>query len=141
MFDIGKPQRTMQKIQVHTEIDIKSFVAQLGDKELKAFLQEISALLARRNVPNRKAREAALLLQLNEECALPREHWEHFHALTAKKEEGALSSSEQAALLELSKAEERLRLQRIQILGELAQLRGITLLEAAEELGITDVAP
>lgn len=131
----------MQKIQVHTEIDIKAFVAQLGDKELKAFLQEISALLTRRNVPNRKAREAELLLQLNEECTLPREHWEQFHALTAKQEEGVLSSSEQAALLELSKAEERLRLQRIQILGELAQLRGITLLEVAEELGIADVEP
>lgn len=138
-FKVCKLQSKMQKIQVHTEIDIKAFVAQLGDKELKAFLREISALLAQRSVPDREAREAALLLKLNEDCALSQEHWEQFHTLTAKQEEGALSPSEQAAFLALSKAEERARLQRIQILGELAQLRGRTLHEVAEELGITDV--
>jgi len=126
----------MQKVQFHTEIDIKSFLAQLENSELEAFLRETSAILAQRKAGDKKALEAALLQRLNEECALPQEHINSFKALNRKKESGKLTTSEKEELLLLIKQEERLRLRRIHILGELAELRGISLQDMATELGI-----
>jgi DNA-binding MarR family transcriptional regulator len=127
---------TMQKVQVQAEIDIKSFLAQLGNSELEAFLREVSALLAQRKAKDKAALEAALLLRLNEECELPPAHWARFEVLSDKREAEALTPSEQDELLSLIKAEEQLRLRRIQVLGELAQLRGTSLPELAEALGL-----
>ena len=131
----------MQKVQVHAEIDIKTLLAQLGNSELEAFLREVSALLAQRKVKDKAALEAVLLLRLNEECALPSAHWTRFEALSGKREAEELTPLEQDELLALIKEEERLRLRRIQILGELAQLRGISLPELAEELGLIRTTP
>jgi hypothetical protein len=126
----------MQKVQVQAEIDVKSFLSQLGTKELEEFLRETAALLTRRKVGDKKAKEAVLLRQLNEECALPEAHWLRFHVLDSKRQAGGLTPKESEELFRLIKEEEQLRLRRILILGELAQLRGIPLPEIAAELGI-----
>lgn len=126
----------MQKVQVKAEVDLKSFLSQLGNQELEAFMREIRSLLSRRKAKDSHAKEKALLLRLNEECSLPESHWERFHFLNEKKEVNSLSPSEWEEWFQLVQAEEKLRLLRIQILGELAQLRGITLPEMAAELGI-----
>jgi hypothetical protein len=126
----------MQKVQFHAEIDIKSFLSQLENSELEEFLRETSAILAQRKAGDKNAVETALLQRLNEECALPMEQIKSFKALNRKKENGKLTPSENEELLLLIRQEERLRLKRIQILGELAQLRGTSLHEMAKELGI-----
>jgi hypothetical protein len=126
----------MQKVQVNAEIDIKSFLSQLEDNELEEFMREISALLVRRRTEDKKTKELALLRRLNEECALPEAHWLRFESLSNKREAEELTPAEREELLQLIKEEEQLRLRRIQILGELAQLKGISLSRIAEELGV-----
>lgn len=126
----------MQNVQVQAEIDAKSFLSQFGTRELEEFLREIPGLLARRNVVDKKAKETALLRRLNEECALPEKHWLRFNALREKKEDTELTLRESKEFFRLIKEERQLQLKRILILGELAQLRGVTLDEIADELGI-----
>lgn len=126
----------MQKVQVHADIEVKSFLSQLENDELELFMREIKALLARRSTNDQKARELELLRRLNEECALPDAHWLRFEHLSNKRDAGTLNEKEKAELLDLIKEEEKLRLLRIQILGELAQLRGLSLPQITEELGI-----
>lgn len=128
--------RLMQKVQVQAEIDVKSFLSQLGTSELEDFLRETAALLKRRKVGDKKAKEAALLRRLNEECALPEAHWQRFRSLDVKRQSSELTAHESKELFQLIKEEEQLRLKRIQILGELAQIKGISLPEIAKELGI-----
>ncbi len=126
----------MQKVQVHADIEVKSFLSQLENDELELFMKEIKALLALRGTKDKKAKELELLHRLNEECTLPDAHWLRFEHLCKKRDAGTLNEEEKFELLDLIKEEEQLRLLRIQILGELAQLRGISLPQIAEELGI-----
>ena len=126
----------MQKVQVQAEVDLKAMLSQLGTQELETFLREIKGMLTRRKSKDANAKEKALLLRLNEECVLPEAQWQRFHALSEKKNAGSLSPIEWEEWFQLIQAEEKLRLLRIQVLGELAQLRGLSLPEIAAQLGI-----
>ncbi len=126
----------MQKVQVQAEIDLKSILSKLGTQELEEFLREIKGTLTRRRTKDVKSKEKALLQRLNEECALPEAHWLQFRALSDKMKTSELSTAEQEAWFQLVKEEEKMRLHRINILGELAQLRGVTLPVIAAQLGI-----
>jgi hypothetical protein len=126
----------MQKVQVQAEIDIKAFLAQLGNSELEEFLREITSLLAQRKAGDKNTRESVLLFRLNQECALHPSHWRRFEALVHKRDAEGLTSQESEELLQLIKEEEQLRLRRIEILGELAQLKGVPLAQLADELGL-----
>jgi 6-phosphogluconate dehydrogenase len=126
----------MAKVQILTEIEIQKLLSQLKTSQLESFLREISALLARRKTKDKKALEARLLQQLNEECVLSEEHWQEFTALKAKREAIKISDAELTRLGQLIREEEKLRLKRIQILGELSQLRGTSLPQLTQELGI-----
>lgn len=99
-------------------------------------MREIKGLLTRRRTKDTKAKEKALLQRLNEECALPEAHWQQFRLLNEKMQAGDLTPTEKAAFFQLVKEEEKMRLLRIKLLGELAQLRGVSLPEIAEQLGI-----
>lgn len=126
----------MQKVQVQAEVDLKSMLSQLGTQELEAFQREIKGLLTRRRAKDAKSKEKALLQRLNEECALPESHWVQFRQLSEKMESSDLAPAEQDAWYKLVKEEEIMRLHRIKLLGELAQLRGVSLLEITVQLGI-----
>ena len=126
----------MQKVQVQAEVDLKSMLSQLGTQELEEFLREIKGLLTRRRTKDAKAKEKALLQRLNEECALPEAHWLQFRVLSEKMQAGDLAPAEREAWFQLVKEEERMRLYRIKLLGELAQLRGVSLPEITAQLGI-----
>jgi hypothetical protein len=84
----------MAKVQILTEIEIQKLLSQLKTSQLESFLREISALLARRKTKDKKALEARLLQQLNEECVLSEEHWQEFTALKAKREAIKISDAE-----------------------------------------------
>ncbi len=127
----------MQKIQVQTEIDIKSLLSQLHTSELEDILRETSATLARRKSNNKKSEISKLLRTLNEDCTLPAGHLEKLRSLIEKRGSGNLSLQEQKELNTLIKEEETLRLKRIKILGKLAQIKGISLQDLTEQLGIT----
>lgn len=126
----------MQKVQVQAEVDLKSMLSQLGTQELEAFLREVKGLLIRRQTKDVKAKEKALLQRLNEECALPEAHWQQYYFLSEKIQALVATPAEQETFLRLVKEEESVRLLRIKLLGELAQLRGVSLPEMAAVLGI-----
>jgi hypothetical protein len=117
----------MAKVQIQTEIEIRKLLTQLKTSQLESFLHEISALITRRKAKDKKAHEGRLLQQLNEECVLSEQHWQEFVVLKAKREATDISDPELTRLGQLIQEEEQLRLKRIQILGELSQLRDISL--------------
>lgn len=126
----------MDKVQIHTEIDVQKLLSQFKTSQLEAFLREISALIRRRKTTDKQALEATLLQRLNEECVLSPEHWAEFNQLIQKRESKHISDQELVRLELLIQEEERLRLKRIQILGELAELKEISLPQLTKELGI-----
>lgn len=126
----------MQKVRIKTEIDLRNLLAQLNTSQLEALLREISALIERRKATDQKAQEARLLQQLNEDCVLSDAHWQQFTQLVKKREAATISEAELSQLDQLTRGEEQLRLKRIQLLGELADLRGIPLPQLTQELGI-----
>ncbi len=111
-------------------------LSQLGTQDLEGFLREIKGLLTRRRAKDVKAREKALLQRLNEECAFPAAHWLQFRELSEKMQAGDLVTAERETWFQLVKEEKKMRLHRIKLLGELAQLRGVSLPEIATQLGI-----
>jgi len=129
----------MQKIQIQAEVDIKSLLAQMDTDDLEDFVQKASAVLTQRKTTNIKAKETKLLQRLNEECILPDMHWTRLQELLQKRATQSLSEPEATQLENLIQEEESLRVKCVEILGKLAQLKGVTLEEVVEELDIQTV--
>ncbi len=126
----------MQKIQIQTELDMNTILQQLKISELEAFAREISMHITQRKAKDKKTREAELLQKLNEECVLPHQHLQLFYFLIEKRRNKQLSKNEAKQLAQLIQEEEMMRLKRIKILGELAQLKNIPISQLTEQLGI-----
>ena len=126
----------MSKVQIKTEIDLLAILPQLDTSDLEHYAQEIAKLLTQRKAKSKKAKIAELLRQLNEECVLPEGDVERFYELKSKREKAALPSKEEKLFFKLIKEEEKLRIKRIKVLGEIAQLKNIPLAKLNKELGI-----
>ena len=126
----------MSKIQVTTEIDLRVVLAQLETNELEAYAAEIADLLRQRKTKNKDARIAELIKQLNEDCVLSEKDLDRFHQLQTKRAQKELPEKELAELFQLISAEEALRIKRVKILGEIASLKGVSLAQINQELGI-----
>ncbi len=126
----------MQKIRVLAEVDIDSVFADLNTGELKAFVRKLSAMITQRRVADIGTKEVELLQKLNEECVLPYNQLERFMFLRHKRKSTELPPGELKELFQLIEEEELLRVKRMQILGELAQLTDIPLLELMKQLGL-----
>lgn len=126
----------MEKVQIKTEVDLQHILAQLDVEQLEAYLREISTLIKRKKAADKQVLESRLLQQLNEDCVLSEEHWVLFSQLVKKREAATISESELTQLDKLVQEEEKLRLKRIQILGELSKIRGISMLKLTKDLGI-----
>ena len=126
----------MSKVQIKTEIDLLAILPQLDTSDLERYAKEIAKLLTQRKAKSKKAKIAELLRRLNEECVLPEGDLERFYELKSKREKVALPSKEEKLFFKLIKEEEKLRIKRIEILGEIAQLKDIPLAKLNKELGI-----
>ena len=126
----------MSKVQIKTEIDLLDVLSQLETSDLKRYAKEIAKLLTQRKAENKNAKIAELLRTLNEECILPKGDLERFHELKSKREKAELPPKELKLFFKLIKEEEQLRIKRIEILGEIAQLKNIPLAKLNKELGI-----
>jgi hypothetical protein len=78
--------------------------------------------------------EASLLEQIG--VGLPAEIWQRYHQLTAKRRSETLAASEHAELLELTDRVEAWNVRRLELLLQLAQLRGVPLRTLVEDLGL-----
>lgn len=80
------------------------------------------------------AEESRLLEEINR--GLSQAEWSRYYALVAKRQADALIDQEYEELMALSNHIEELNAHRMQRLAELAQLRGTTLPELLDRLGI-----
>lgn len=129
----------MSKIQVTTEIDLRVVLAQLETNELEDYAVEIANLLRQRKTENKEARIAELIKQLNEDCILAEKDLDRFHQLQIKRSQKELPEKELAELFKLISEEEALRIERVKILGEIAALKGVSLAQINQELGIKNL--
>jgi hypothetical protein len=127
----------MPTIQLRADVsptELLRAVEQLPTQELEAFVQQMLRLRARRIAPHFAGEEGALLLRLNE--GLPAEVWDRMRALEARREARELTPDEQQELVQLANRFEQFDADRLGVLSELARLRGVTLTQAMDDLGI-----
>jgi hypothetical protein len=109
-------------------------VDQLGMADLERFVSRVLTLRARRAAPSLPAEEAALLIQINR--GLPPALRARLATLNEKCEDEALTPDEHAELLGLVAQVQALEVERIESLSRLARLRGMSLTDLMDELGI-----
>lgn len=117
------------------KFDIPTFLAQFNTDELEAFKVEVEADIMRRKTIDKKVREVVLLQALND-CVLPEKNLKRALHLDEKRKQNQLNSNELEDFLKLAQEEEELRLKRVRLLGELAQIKNKSLTQLTEELGI-----
>lgn len=108
--------------------------AQLNSAELEKFVIEAIALRAHRQSENLSAQESELLLKINRGIAAKTQ--KRFDELVAKRRNETLTPEEHRELLRLTDKIEKADAKRIEILSELARVRGKTFDEIVTELGI-----
>lgn len=126
----------MSKVQIKTEIDLSAILSQLETSDLELCAKEIARILAQRKAKSKQTKITQLLRTLNEECVLPKRDLEQFYQLRTKRKKEELSPKELTLFFKLIKAEEKLRIKRVEILGTLAELKEIPLAKLNRELGI-----
>jgi hypothetical protein len=109
-------------------------IDRLSTEEVAEILQRLLALKAQRTAPSLPQAESQLIDEINR--GLPDEASARYQALMGQRREGTLTPEEYRELLRLSDQAEELEAARIRALSELARLRGTSLAEVMEELGI-----
>jgi hypothetical protein len=109
-------------------------VEELNPAELDHLADEVAALQARRNVPVLSPDASALFAIINH--AMPEGDRDRLGRLSHRRGEEMLSPDEHTELLELQRRLEALHASRMKALAELAALRGVSLAEVMEQLGI-----
>ena len=104
-------------------------------KELEYFIRELNALAIRKRALDKGKRDKILLRKINE-TVLPEPIMERYLYLQEKMEVENLPDTEYQELLKLVTQEEKIRNKRFQYLLELSQLRGISLTELMNNLGL-----
>jgi hypothetical protein len=119
--------------QLSTEELLKA-VDQLSPAELTQFVARVLALHAQRNAPALPPDEADLLRKI--EQGIPADLHDRYEVLIARRRAAALTQEEHDELLRLTDQVEALEAQRAEHLASLARLRGVSLAELLDELGI-----
>jgi hypothetical protein len=114
-------------------------VSQIPVNELEYFVRELNALITRRKENNKEYRDRALLSKINQ-AVLPKGQTERYVSLHLKLENETISESEYQEFMELVAKEELLRNERVKYMIELSQLRGVSLPQVMNSLGLNFVA-
>ena len=109
-------------------------VDQLDPADLRPFVSQLVARVARRIAPSLSESETVLLQKINR--GLPAGLDQRYRELVAKRRAETLSASEHTELLELTEDVEKWQAERVRHLIDLARIRGTTLSELMDELGI-----
>lgn len=107
---------------------------QMPEDEFQRFVTNLFKLKARERILTLPERESELLSKINE--GLSPADAKRMNALIAKRQSHAISKDELEELIKLTDEAERLNVERIKNLLELAHLRGVTLDEVMEQLQI-----
>lgn len=123
------------RLQAQIPIDeLLKAVEQLPQSELEAFVKQVLAIRAQLQLPSLSEDESTLFLEINR--GISPDVQRRFDELITKRQSATLTQLEQEELIELSDQIELLNAERIRHLGELARLRGRSLSEVMEDLGI-----
>jgi hypothetical protein len=109
-------------------------VEQLDTPQMQAFAQRVLTLRARRMAPAHAGRDAELVSLVG--ATLPEATMARYRDLKAAGDAGRLNAAERDELIALSDVLEEWNARRWSHLAELAEVRGITLREAASQLGL-----
>jgi hypothetical protein len=121
-------------IEISTE-QLLQAVERLPADELAAFTERVNALHARRQVPRLSEDETTLLLQINRASLEPAQQT-RFDKLVAKRQAETITTAELQELIQLTDLSEQRDVERLQALGSLARIRGITVPALMDALGI-----
>ena len=123
------------EVRSHVSMDeLLNGVAQLDTGELDQFVSEVLTLRAKRVAPGLPEGEARLLRTINQ--GLPTDMQQRYEELEGKRRAETLAPEEREELLAMTDRVERADAERVQALGELAQLRGVPVPALMAELGI-----
>lgn len=114
--------------------DILTGVANLDIEELDKFVDKLLVLRAKRVAPNLSKEETSVLKKINR--GLPPDRKKRLAQLDAKRSEGTLTGEDHQELLTIVDELEQLNIERVQYLGELAVMRGVSVRELIDQLGI-----
>ena len=127
----------MTMVEVRTQVsvhDLLTGVAQLDTPELDRFVTQVLALRAKRFAPGLAKQEAELLLKINQRWSP--ESQKRFDELMTKRQAELLTPTEHQELLTMIDRSEQADAERAQWIGNLAELRGTSVLELMQDLGI-----
>ena len=110
-------------------------IAQLDTSELEGVAYAVSLLRARRIAPSLSKTESDLVRQISA-CALVPKDKAMLLQLGEKMEAQDISDTERQVLLELTDRSEQLNVQRMRLIGELATVRGETVLDTMSHFGL-----
>jgi len=117
-----------------TTEDLIAAIEQLEPVEAEKITRRLLSAQARRRFPHLPEREAELLREIYR--AKRPGFQERFDLLSAKRHAFTLTSEEQEELLRLVDESEAFTVRRLEALGELAQLRQLTLPALMKQLGL-----
>ena len=109
-------------------------VEQFSLPELDKFVDKVLAIRARRIAPVLTHEESELFMTINEGLSVDKQS--RFDQLVRKRRQSRLTKQEHEELLGLVDDIENMDARRVEALGKLAALRGVTLYELMDKLGI-----
>jgi hypothetical protein len=123
----------MPTIQIETE-QLLNAALQMPRPELEQFVRRLFALKTQQESPGLSEREAELLMKINR--GLSPETANRRKKLIAKREAETITKKELQELIQITTEVERLNVERVKNLIELASLRNVTLDELMDQLGL-----
>jgi hypothetical protein len=121
-----------------TKDELLQAVNELSTPDLEDFVTQLLSLRAKRRSHKLSHLESDLMLKINQ--GLPEELWERVELLQRKQKYAALTLEEQSELIELTNKIEMANVERVRLLGELADLRGVPLSQLMQDLEISHPA-
>ncbi len=127
----------MPTVQVEAQLSSDTLLQaaeQLSLSELEELEARLRALSARRKAPSLSHEESVLLLTINQ--GLSSSERGRLDELVDKRREEMITPAEYRELLDLTDKSENLNAQRVAALADLARLRGVSLPEVMDQLGL-----
>ena len=123
----------MPTIQIEAE-QLLNAALQMPRAEFDRFVEKLLQLRRQARAPGLSARESELLLTINQ--GAPEQLGKRYDTLRKKHRKNKLSRAEHQELLGLTQQMEQCDVERLRLLAELAQLRGLPLPELMRQLGL-----
>ena len=126
----------MPTIQIETE-QLLNAALQMPREELEQFVARLFSLKAREYAPVLSEKETELLLKINQ--GLPTAMQQRLNELIEKRQSHTITGDELEELIRLTNQVEMFDVERLRHLIDLAHLRGVTLDELINKLGLKPV--